>query len=78
MQYPSDWRVEGATNSSLVAKFLPQDNISNISRAKKAQQHLILILMVRCLKMKDDAIAHLLDQLIALTTRLDTIEKRQR
>jgi len=28
-------------------------------------------------KMKGDAIAHLSDQLIALTTRLDTIEKRQ-
>jgi hypothetical protein len=28
-------------------------------------------------KMKDDAIAHLSDQLIALTTRLDSIEKRQ-
>jgi hypothetical protein len=27
-------------------------------------------------KMKDDAIAHLSDQLIALTTRLDSIEKR--
>ncbi|MGB6594802.1 MAG: hypothetical protein WBE68_25140 [Candidatus Nitrosopolaris sp.] len=29
-------------------------------------------------KMKDDAIAHLSDQLIALTTRLDSIERRQR
>ena len=29
MQYPSDWRVEGATNSSPVAKFLPQDNNAN-------------------------------------------------
>ncbi len=28
-------------------------------------------------KMKDDAIAHLSDKLIALTTRLDSIEKRQ-
>jgi hypothetical protein len=28
-------------------------------------------------KMKDDAIAHLSDQLIALTARLDSIEKRQ-
>jgi len=28
-------------------------------------------------KMKGDAIANLSDQLIALTTRLDTIEKRQ-
>jgi hypothetical protein len=28
-------------------------------------------------KTKDDAIAHLSDQLIALTTRLDSIEKRQ-
>ncbi|MGC1928647.1 MAG: hypothetical protein WA667_06700, partial [Candidatus Nitrosopolaris sp.] len=28
-------------------------------------------------KMKDDAIAHLSDQLIALTTRLDSLEKRQ-
>jgi integrase len=28
-------------------------------------------------KMKDDAIAHLSDQLLALTTRLDSIEKRQ-
>jgi integrase len=28
-------------------------------------------------KMKDDAIAHLSDQLIALTTRLDSIERRQ-
>jgi hypothetical protein len=28
-------------------------------------------------KMKDDAIAHLPDQLIALTTRLDSIERRQ-
>jgi integrase len=28
-------------------------------------------------KLKDDAIAHLSDQLIALTTRLDSIEKRQ-
>ena len=28
-------------------------------------------------KMKDDAIAHLSDQLIALTVRLDSIEKRQ-
>ena len=27
-------------------------------------------------KMKDDAIAHLSDQLIALTTRLDSIERR--
>lgn len=29
-------------------------------------------------KMKDDAIAHLSDQLIDLTTRLDSIERRQR
>jgi hypothetical protein len=28
-------------------------------------------------KLKDDAIAHLSDQLIALTARLDTIERRQ-
>ena len=28
-------------------------------------------------KLKDDAIAHLSDQLIALTARLDSIEKRQ-
>jgi hypothetical protein len=28
-------------------------------------------------KMKDDAIAHLSDQLIALTARLDSIEKRK-
>ncbi|MGC1930682.1 MAG: hypothetical protein WA667_17065 [Candidatus Nitrosopolaris sp.] len=28
-------------------------------------------------KLKDDAIAHLSDQLIALTTRLDSLEKRQ-
>jgi hypothetical protein len=28
-------------------------------------------------KMKDDAIAHLSDQLIALMTRLDSIERRQ-
>jgi hypothetical protein len=28
-------------------------------------------------KMKDDAIAHLSDQLIALTARLDSIEKRR-
>ena len=28
-------------------------------------------------KMKDDAIAHLSDQLIALTARLDSIERRQ-
>jgi hypothetical protein len=28
-------------------------------------------------KMKDDTIAHLSDQLMALTTRLDSIEKRQ-
>ncbi|MGB6595154.1 MAG: hypothetical protein WBE68_26940, partial [Candidatus Nitrosopolaris sp.] len=28
-------------------------------------------------KLKDDAIAHLSDQLMALTTRLDSIEKRQ-
>jgi hypothetical protein len=28
-------------------------------------------------KLKDDAIAHLSDQLIALTVRLDSIEKRQ-
>jgi hypothetical protein len=28
-------------------------------------------------KMKDNAIAHLSDQLIASTTRLDSIEKRQ-
>jgi hypothetical protein len=28
-------------------------------------------------KMKDDAIAHLSDQLIALTSRLDSMEKRQ-
>jgi hypothetical protein len=28
-------------------------------------------------KMKDDAIAHLSDQLITLTARLDSIEKRQ-
>jgi len=28
-------------------------------------------------KIKDDAIAHLSDQLIALTARLDSIEKRQ-
>ena len=28
-------------------------------------------------KMKDDAVAHLSDQLIALTTRLDSIERRQ-
>ena len=28
-------------------------------------------------KMKDDAIAHLSDQLIALTTRLDSVERRQ-
>jgi hypothetical protein len=28
-------------------------------------------------KIKDDAIAHLSDQLIALTTRLDSIERRQ-
>jgi hypothetical protein len=28
-------------------------------------------------KMKDDAIADLSDQLIALTTRLDSIERRQ-
>ena len=28
-------------------------------------------------QMKDDAIAHLSDQLIALTTRLDSIERRQ-
>jgi hypothetical protein len=28
-------------------------------------------------KMKDDAIAHLSDQLIGLTTRLDSIERRQ-
>jgi hypothetical protein len=28
-------------------------------------------------KMKDDAIAHLSDQLIALTSRLDSIERRQ-
>jgi len=28
-------------------------------------------------KMKDDAIAYLSDQLIALTTRLDSIERRQ-
>jgi hypothetical protein len=28
-------------------------------------------------KVKDDAIAHLSDQLIALTARLDSIEKRQ-
>jgi hypothetical protein len=27
--------------------------------------------------MKDDAIAHLSDQLIALTARLDSIERRQ-
>jgi hypothetical protein len=27
-------------------------------------------------KLKDDAIAHLSDQLIALTARLDSIEKR--
>ncbi|MGC1928864.1 MAG: hypothetical protein WA667_07795 [Candidatus Nitrosopolaris sp.] len=27
-------------------------------------------------KMKDDAIAHLSDQLIALTTRLDSMERR--
>ena len=29
-------------------------------------------------KMKDDAIAHLSDQLVALTTRLDSIERRQK
>jgi len=28
-------------------------------------------------KVKDDAIAHLSDQLIALTDRVDSIEKRQ-
>jgi hypothetical protein len=28
-------------------------------------------------KIKDDAIAHLSDQLIVLTTRLDSIERRQ-
>jgi hypothetical protein len=28
-------------------------------------------------KLKDDAIAHLSDQLVALTARLDSIEKRQ-
>ena len=28
-------------------------------------------------KIKDDAIAHLSDQLIALTARLDSIERRQ-
>jgi len=28
-------------------------------------------------KLKDDAIAHLSDQLIAITARLDSIEKRQ-
>ena len=28
-------------------------------------------------KLKDDAIAHLSDQLIALTTRLDSVERRQ-
>ncbi|MGC1927763.1 MAG: hypothetical protein WA667_02220 [Candidatus Nitrosopolaris sp.] len=28
-------------------------------------------------KMKDDAIAHLSDQLIALTARIDSIERRQ-
>jgi hypothetical protein len=28
-------------------------------------------------KLKDDAIAHLSDQVIALTARLDSIEKRQ-
>jgi ABC-type transporter Mla subunit MlaD len=28
-------------------------------------------------KLKDDAIAHLSDQLMVLTARLDTIEKRQ-
>jgi hypothetical protein len=28
-------------------------------------------------KLKDDAVAHLLDQVIALTARLDSIEKRQ-
>jgi hypothetical protein len=28
-------------------------------------------------KLKDDAIAHLSDQLIVLTARLDSIEKRQ-
>jgi hypothetical protein len=28
-------------------------------------------------KMKDDAIAHLSDQLMVLTARLDSIEKRQ-
>ncbi|MGA9151087.1 MAG: hypothetical protein WBZ36_10945, partial [Candidatus Nitrosopolaris sp.] len=28
-------------------------------------------------KLKDDVIAHLSDQLIALTTRLDSIERRQ-
>jgi len=28
-------------------------------------------------KLKDDAIAHLSDQLIALTARLDSIERRQ-
>ena len=28
-------------------------------------------------KLKDDAIAHLSDQLITLTARLDSIEKRQ-
>jgi hypothetical protein len=28
-------------------------------------------------RLKDDAIAHLSDQLIALTARLDSIEKRQ-
>jgi hypothetical protein len=26
MQYPSDWRVEGASNSSIVASFYPQRN----------------------------------------------------
>ena len=28
-------------------------------------------------KMKDDAIAHLSDQLVALTTRLQEVERRQ-
>jgi hypothetical protein len=32
MQYPSDWRVEGASNSSIVALFYPQgDNASKVT-----------------------------------------------
>ena len=43
MQYPSDWRVEGASNSSIVASFYPQRNYASYETLSYSSEVFLLL-----------------------------------